>query len=112
VIGQISTGGGCSSLEESMTIMGVPSLSKPMFIDIERCLGSAFEDYLTELILKAGQEEKQIAIQNETQHQEIPAISVIVDGGWSKRSHGHSYNANCWCDIRCCNKETSLYRST
>lgn len=64
MMGQMSTGGGCSSLEESMSTMGVPSLSKPMFIDIERCLGLAFEDYLTELMLKAGQEEKQIAIQN------------------------------------------------
>ncbi len=24
----------------------------------------------------------------------MPAITVIVDGGWSKRSHRHSYNAN------------------
>ena len=23
----------------------------------------------------------------------LPAITVIVDGGWSKRSHRHSYNA-------------------
>ena len=26
-------------------------------------------------------------------HQGVPAITVIVDGGWSKRSHCHSYNA-------------------
>ena len=26
-------------------------------------------------------------------HQGIPAITVIVDGGWSKRTHKHSYNA-------------------
>ena len=26
-------------------------------------------------------------------HQGIPAITVVVDGGWSKRSHKHSYNA-------------------
>ena len=58
IMDQMSTGGGYSNLEESMSIMGVPSLSKPMFINIERCLGSAFEDYLTELMLKAGQEEK------------------------------------------------------
>jgi len=25
---------------------------------------------------------------------EYPAITVIVDGGWSKRSYGHSYNSN------------------
>ena len=23
----------------------------------------------------------------------IPAITVIVNGGWSKHTHGHSYNA-------------------
>jgi len=61
VMDQMSTGGGCSSLEECLSIMGVPSLSKSTFTDIERCLGSSF---------------------------------VIVDGGWSKRAHGHSYNAN------------------
>jgi len=36
--------------------MGVPSLLKPAFIDIERCLGSVFEEDLTELMLKVGQE--------------------------------------------------------
>ena len=24
----------------------------------------------------------------------MPAITMVVDGGWSKRSHGHSYNVN------------------
>ena len=28
-------------------------------------------------------------------HEGVPAITVIVDGGWSKRSHKHSYNAKC-----------------
>ena len=27
-------------------------------------------------------------------HEGVPAITVIVDGGWSKRSHKLSYNAN------------------
>ena len=27
-------------------------------------------------------------------HEGVPDITVIVDGGWSKRSHRHSYNAN------------------
>ena len=26
-------------------------------------------------------------------HEGIPALTVVVDGGWSKRSHKHSYNA-------------------
>ena len=62
--------------------------------EIERLLGSAFEVYLDELMLQAGQEERALAIQNNEYHQNVPAITVIVDGGWSKRSHKHSYNAN------------------
>ena len=27
-------------------------------------------------------------------HEGVPVITVIVDGGWSKRSHRHSYNVN------------------
>ena len=42
-----------------------------------------FENDVTEELLEAGKEEKQIAIEN-----------VVVDAGWSKRSHKHSYNAN------------------
>ena len=38
---------------------------------------------------EAGREEKRLA----DYHQGVPAITVIVDAGWSKRSHRHSYNA-------------------
>ena len=54
VMGHISVGGGHSNLEEVMCTIGVPSISKPTFIDIKRLLGSAFEDYLNELMLEAG----------------------------------------------------------
>ena len=37
--------------------------------------------------------ERKIAIQKGQFHEGVPAITVIVDGGWSKRSHKHSYNA-------------------
>ena len=46
-----------------------------------------------ESMQQAGAEEKAIAISNERYHQGMPAITVIIDGGWSKRSHKHSYNA-------------------
>ena len=51
VMGQISTGGGCDSLEELLCTIGVPSMSKPTFIEIERLLGISFEQYLSELML-------------------------------------------------------------
>ena len=45
-------------------------------------------------MVKTEREEKQIAEQNNNYHEGVPAITVIVDGSWSKRSHKHSYNAN------------------
>ena len=44
--------------------------------------------------MKTGREEKQIAEQNKNYHEGLPAITVVVDSSWSKRSHKHSYNTN------------------
>jgi len=38
----------------------------------------------------AGREEKQHVIEQNSNHQDVTAISVIIDGGWSNRSHKHS----------------------
>ncbi len=45
-------------------------------------------------MIEAGKEERKLAIERNDYHQGVPAITVYVDGGWSKRSHKHSYNAN------------------
>jgi len=47
-----------------------------------------------ESMLEAGREEKRLAEERGCFHEGVPAISVIVDGGWSKHSHKHCYNAN------------------
>lgn len=76
-----------------------------MFIEIERCLGTSFEQLLLELMVKTGKEEKQITKQSNNYHEGVPAITVVVDGGWSKQSHKHSYNANSGFDVifgNCC----------
>ena len=65
-----------------------------MFTEIERCLGTSFEQLLLELMFKTKREGKQIAEQNKNYHEGVPVITVVVDGDWSKRSHKHSYNAN------------------
>lgn len=39
---------------------------------------------------------EEILIANEKNHIDpdgVPYITVILDGGWSKRSYGHNYNA-------------------
>ena len=94
VMGEMSTGGGHASMEELFGALGVPAMTKKTFIDIERSLGISFEHYLNELILQAGKEEKLIAEQNGKYNEGIPSIFVVVDAGWSKRTHKHSYNAN------------------
>ena len=58
VMGQMATGGGHSSLEEVLATLGVPSITKRMFTEIERCLGTSFEQLLLELMMKTGEGRK------------------------------------------------------
>ena len=59
---------------------------------IQTYLGN--KNFSLQLTFKTGKEEKQIAELKNDYHQGVPAITVIADGGWSKWSHKHSYNAN------------------
>ena len=93
VLGQVATGGGSAHLEEQLMSMDIPSLSQYSFVNLERSLGLAFETLVTNLLLSTGKEEKEHAIANGTTFEGIPAC-IVVDAGWSKRSHKHSYNAN------------------
>ena len=94
VLGQISTGGGGHHLQEQLCSMNIPSLSPHSFVRIERSLGTAFEDIVTHELLSAGIQEREHAITTKTFFEDIPACTVVVDAGWSKRCHKHSYNAN------------------
>ena len=49
-----------------------------MLISSHRCLGHLFDQYLTELMLEAGREDKKIAINNKRDHQGIPAVTVAT----------------------------------
>lgn len=89
----MATGGGHSNLNEAAAALDLPGMSKNTFISIETQIGQAWEAQLAQEMTKAGEEECQIAIQKNDNFEGVPAISVTVDGGWSKRSHKHSYNA-------------------
>ena len=52
-----------------------------------------FEQVVEDNLLTAGREERSLAIAQGTFHDGVPAVTVVVDGGWSKWSHKHSYNA-------------------
>ena len=93
VLGQMATGGGATSLTCSVTPMNVRRMPKKLYTATERFLSDCLHQLLTEKIITAGEEEKRLAEARGDFHQGIPAITVVVDGGWSKRSHKHSYNA-------------------
>ena len=93
VWGQMSTGGGHATLTETMAVLGIPTMTKKSFMAAEKRIGEWWWKLLQESMKVAGQEERAIAISKGRYHQGVPAITVIVDGGWSKRCHRHSYNA-------------------
>ena len=92
VWGQMATGGGHVPLTESMSVMGIPALTKRSFMAIEKRIGEWWWDLLQDSMKEAGAKEKALAISRNHYHQGVPAITVIVDGGWSKHTHKHSYN--------------------
>ena len=114
VWGQMTVGGGFNSLEESLSVLNIPVMTKRSFVHAEHMIGKWWWTILEESMLSAGKEEKQIAVTKGHYHQGVPAITVIVDAGWSKRTHKHSYNAFilCGCYFRKGNRKTSIHRGT
>nr|XP_022909154.1 uncharacterized protein LOC111420407 [Onthophagus taurus] len=69
-------------------------MSYSSFHKIEESLGDHWKDEVWYSMEKAGKEELSIAIQKgHFSSDGVPWITVHCDGGWSKRSYGHSYNA-------------------
>lgn len=93
VWGQMTTGGGHTTLGNTMGVLGVPVMSKGNYISTQSDIGEWWRSKLNESMVEAGKEEKRLAEENGDYHQGVPTITVIVDAGWSKRAHKHSYNA-------------------
>ena len=94
VWGSVASGDGSSDLDELLGTMNVPLMTEKMYTDIEEKIGMWWYDALKDEMLKAGAEERRIAIEKGVFHQGIRAITVVCDEGWSKRTHKHMYNAS------------------
>ena len=91
-----------SHLMEQLTCVQVSSRSSQSFIQMERSMSTAFETMVGENLLIASQKGRQLAIEQGNYHNGIPAITVMVDPGWSKHSHKRTYvqcQFRCWGDI-------------
>ena len=86
VWGEMVTGGGHCRIKETLGVMGVPVMTKASFINIERGIGEQWKSKLQEAMAVAGKEEKRLAEERGVIHEGVPAITVVLDGGWSMRS--------------------------
>ena len=109
VLSQMSTGG-LSCLNNTLATMDVPGMTKRMYTATERYLGEEMKQQLIVAMSEAAKEEREHTMANNMLHQGVPAIKVIIDGGWSKRSHKHSYNAKS--GVAVIHQETPVSRCT
>ncbi|XP_077484482.1 uncharacterized protein LOC144094390 [Amblyomma americanum] len=91
-----SIGSGHSHLEEATAVMEIPVMGKGTFLRREEALGKQWKAVLLGQMTEAGKEEKRLAEAAGDFCEDgcTPKITVVVDGGWSHRSHGHRYCAN------------------
>ena len=95
VWGTLSSGSTFTKTEELLSILNIPMISKRLFIKIEQNLEEIWQEFLNKEIKEAGENEKQRAIEKGNIDADgVPWITVYVDGGWSKRTYGHNFNAN------------------
>ena len=74
-------------MKETMSTLGVPTLTKKAFVATESAIDKCWWQSLEESMREAAEEEKRIAIERGSYHEGVPAITVILNAGWSKRSH-------------------------
>ncbi|VDI10392.1 Hypothetical predicted protein [Mytilus galloprovincialis] len=93
VWGSIVSGNGLAHLNEQLASMDSPTMSQNTYQVIENEINSWWKEVVEREMSVAIEEEKKIAIDKNRYHEGIPSVTVICDGGWSKRSHKHTYNA-------------------
>ena len=89
----MSTGDDSTQLNSTLVLMDVPGMQKRMYTDTEEFLGKEMQTHLTQSMQEGAEEKIRHTIATNSFHQGIPSITVVVNGGWSKQSHKHSYNA-------------------
>ena len=86
-------GEGFSLLEESLSVLNIPMMTKRSFIHAEQVFGKWWWAALEKSMKSAGNEEKSMATNKGNYHQDVSAVMVLMDAGWSKHILIHSYNA-------------------
>jgi hypothetical protein len=106
VLGTIEGGGGYQSQFDYLKTLDIPPMSFRCYQRHELQLTSTLQTSTYHDILKNGQEELELALKdpNTIYYDNIPGISVTCDGGWGKRSYGHTFNSLSGCAVILGNK--------
>lgn len=85
---------GHTQLSELSALIEVPSISSTSYLKNFSNISDVVQDTAIEEMIKAGDEERRIAIENgNVDENGVPMCTVIADGQWSKRSYKTKYNS-------------------
>ena len=91
----LSVGSTYKHTEEFLSVLEIPPMSERRFYKLQSELGELWQDELIKNMEEAGKEEHDIAKNlGHVDEDGIPYVTVYLDGGWSKRSYGHTYKAS------------------
>ncbi|KAF2893893.1 hypothetical protein ILUMI_12277 [Ignelater luminosus] len=90
----ISTGIGYSQIEEVAAGLNMPIMSDKTYEKYHEKVAVAICQTAWDIMEKAGKKEAELARQlGEVDRNNIPYITVVTDGAWSKRSYNVNYDA-------------------
>lgn len=90
----ISTGTGYSTLNEIFSVLNVPFMSSNTYEAHHEQVSDLIDQSVWKVMEKAGHEEAQLSRElGEVDEDDVPLVTVVADGAWSKRSYSVNYNA-------------------
>lgn len=96
--GALCSGIGYATVKTLFNSLEIPCIAQDTYILSEERIGTKLEEVVSADFENNGKEEKTLALEAGDVLQiggiTYPFIKVTVDGGWAKRSYGHSYKSN------------------
>lgn len=83
----------CSNVDLSLTNHEFSAIPQKTFSEMESIVGGEWMQHAENAMMEAHNQEISHAKLLGQLYDGKPWLRVVIDGGWSKRSHGHSYNA-------------------
>ena len=99
VLGTVNIGIGYTQLMELFASMNIHCMTDNVYRTNQNLMLSVLENAAINSMKQAGEEEKQLAIENNDLHCNIPWITVVTDGSWMTRSYGTNYNSLSGCGV-------------